>query len=113
MEFSYREPSEPAGVMFADDALKSWLHNDDPMIYLNRGHIYDDLRSKLNTTYFSDLLKEFFLDEEHLSTMIFEPSKTLAKERKELVQKELEEAKASWDNPNKYIELCNNLHAWQ
>lgn len=113
MEFSYREPSEPVGVMFADDALKSWLHNDDPMIYLNRGHIYDDLRSKLNTTYFSDLLKEFFLDEEHLSTMIFEPSKTLAKERKELVQKELEEAKASWDNPNKYIELCNNLHAWQ
>ena len=113
MEFSYREPSEPSGVMYADDALKSWLYDDDPMIYLNRSKCYDSLRKKLDTDYYVELLKEFFLDEEHLVTMVFEPSKTLAKKREEHIRTQIENEKKNWKDINEYVSLCKNLHAWQ
>ncbi len=113
MEFTYREPSEPSGVIYVDNALRSWLYGGDPLLYLNRSKSYENLRNKIHTSYFVDLLKEFFLDEEHLTTFVFEPSKTLAKEREEETQKELEEKKASFTNVQDYVDLCQNLHAWQ
>lgn len=113
MEFTYREPSEPSGVIYADNALKTWLYGGDPLLYLNRSKAYENLRNKIHTSYFVDLIKEFFLDEEHLTTFVFEPSKTLAKEREEEIQKELEDKKASFENVQEYVDLCQNLHAWQ
>ncbi len=113
MEFAYHEPSEPSGVIYADNALKAWLYDGDPLLYLNRSNAYASLRNKIHTSYFVDVIRDFFLDEEHLTTFIFEPSKTLAKERSEEVKKELEERKACFKDVQEYVDLCNNLHAWQ
>lgn len=112
MEFKYREKSEPAGVMNADNALKSALYGGDPTIYLDRGDVYGLLREKVKKGYFENLLKEFFFDHEHVSSLALVPSKTLEEERKVEEEKKLEKLQKEIDLETLKKEN-ETLLAWQ
>lgn len=113
MEFKYWERSEPAGLMYAERAMTSWLYEQDPMLYLQRGHLFNSLREKLNSNYFEDLLKEFFFDEEHQQTVIVKPSTTAQQKRLQLEQEKLTKAKESWNDVQAYVDLNQQLQTWQ
>lgn len=63
-EFSYREAdygSTPRGLCCGLDMLQSWLYDDSAAFtYMHGGEIYKELRSRLGTDYFEDLLKSGF-----------------------------------------------------
>ncbi len=96
LQFQYLEKKEPAGIVFAMAAQNAWLYGGDPAMYLSCGDVYDTLRKKTEEGYFEALLKDFLLDDEHLSAVIAKPSKTLAKKRLDAEEAELKAAKASW-----------------
>ena len=114
MEFRYCEPSEPAGVIFADDILKSWLYDGDPMLYLNRRHLYQELRDRAAQGWFEDLLKEGLGNPENAMCVTVIPSVALAQERADKEAKRLADIKAGWDEEiTKYIAETEELEAWQ
>ncbi len=114
MEFRYRERHEPAGVMHAQRAMEAWLYDGDPALYLNLGYIFDVLRRKLKEGYFEELVKEFFLEEEYLHSLVSIPSDTLGRERTEKEREKLRRNKAEWkEKVQEYITLNENLMQWQ
>lgn len=114
MEFRYREPIEPAGIIFADDALKSWLYGGDPAMYLSAGGLFEQLRQKADQGYFEELLKETLLDEEHLSVVTAVPSGTLGQERAEATAQKLHALKESWGAETEACLAMNKeLAEWQ
>lgn len=114
MEFKYREKHEPAGLMYAERAMSSWLYDGDPALYLEEGPYFEILRQKVNDGYFEELLKEFLLDEDHLKVVIAVPSRTAGKKRLAREEKKLKEAKASWgSHVDEFVTLNENLDHWQ
>ena len=113
MEFSYHEKHEPAGVIFAAKMMETWNFEKDPAIAFTCGNVYEELRQAADTGYFEELLKEFFLDDEHLCTVMAVPSPEVGKERLAREQKKLHDAKQSWENVQEYIDRTIALETWQ
>ena len=113
LEFKYREKHDPAGVMFAQRALETWLYDGDITQGFSLNPVFKELRKKVDEGYFEELLKEFFLSD-HLSTVVAVPSYTLSQERVEKEEAKLKEAKDSWkEDVSKYIALNQTLDNWQ
>lgn len=114
MEFRYRESHEPAGLMYGQRAMDSWLYGGDPAEPLFNGKIFDILREKIEQGYFEELLASFLLDEEHLNSLTVVPSTTMGAERIADEKKRLADIKASSkENVLKYIEQNKALDLWQ
>lgn len=114
MEFKYREKHEPAGLMYGERAMYSWLYDGDIALYLKQGPLFESLRKKVNEGYFEQLLEEFLLDEEHLQTVIVTPSHEAGKDRLAREEKKLEDAKQSWGTKvEEYVSMNDNLDRWQ
>lgn len=114
MEFHYREQKEPAGVMMAMIAYRSWLYDGDPALYLSCGEEFSRLRQKADEGYFENLLKEGLLDEEYMNVLTMKPSRELAAKRREKEAAKLKAARESWkDSVSDYIELNRKLDIWQ
>ncbi len=58
-----RPGSLPDGVLAAIEAATGWLHTGDPMADLRPEPVFDFLRSKLGTGWYTDLLAELFRPE--------------------------------------------------
>ncbi|MBQ9329017.1 MAG: insulinase family protein [Solobacterium sp.] len=114
MEFRYREQSEPAGVMLATTAYRSWMYGGDPAMYLSLGPLYEELRQAADTGYFEELLKEGLSDVNQLFTVTCVPDTTLSKKRRERESLKLKDAKEAWGESLKtYIERNRVLDDWQ
>ena len=113
MEFSYHEKHEPAGVIFAAKMMETWNFEKDPAIAFTCSGVYEELRQAADTGYFEELIREFFLDDEHLCTVMAVPSKELGRKRLEKEQQKLHDAKQSWENVQEYIDRTNALELWQ
>lgn len=112
MEFKYRERHEPAGLMYGQRAMDSWLYGGDPAQNLNIGHLFDELREDVNTGYFEDLLKEFLLQDDFV-TVVAVPSHTLGERRVEKEKAKLHAWKEHADNIDEVIERNHVLDVWQ
>ena len=115
MEFRYRERSEPAGIINAEEVMESWLYCDDPSMYLSLSTVYEALHEKNGSGYYEKLLEEFFLDKEHIQTILFTPSNTLGKTRALEEKKRLADIKASWNKETieEMIRENEALDTWQ
>lgn len=114
LQFQYLEKKEPAGIMFASTAENSWLYGGDPAMYLDCGSVYDDLRRKTEEGYFEALLKNFLLDDDHLSAVIANPSTEVGPQRLAKEADTLKQAKQGWgDQVQQYIDLNAGLDQWQ
>ena len=114
MEFRYRERHEPAGLMYGQRAMETWLYNGDPAQNLCIGGLFDELRRKTEEGYFEELFREFIMDEEHLACVVAVPSETLLAEKAEKEKARLHQAKESWgDSISEYIERNRILDEWQ
>lgn len=96
-EFAYREKQEPAGIIYCEFALLSWLYGGDPAAYLNLSPVFAELRKDVDEGYFEKLLAEVFLDEEHTQTVIAVPdahksAERLAAEKAKIASRHLNKA---------------------
>ncbi len=114
MEFRYREKREPAGLSYAQRAMETWLYGGDPAMNLSASGLFEKLRQKASEGYYEELLKEFLLDDEHISAVIAVPSTTLLEEKSKREKEKLHAAKESWQEKiSDYIELNRKLDVWQ
>lgn len=109
-EFSYRDRQEPAGVLNAEIIMLSWLYDDDPSMYLNLGHVFDELRSAVKDNYFEALLKDIFSDSEHTQTIIAIPSHEAGARR---LQAEKDKIASKHPDKADIIKATHDLDVWQ
>lgn len=115
MEFHYRMNMEPAGVTYAEQAYRSWLYDGDPLLYLNSGRHYEELRQKAGTGYFEELVKKMFNDPSRLQCVVAMPDQTLTEKMAEKETRRLAKMKASWSDAQvQAVIACNQaLDQWQ
>lgn len=114
MEFRYRERKEPFGVMLAQTSYRSWMYGDDPLMYMEIGNLFDDLRTKTEEGYFEALLNDSMFVKRNGTVITLVPSKTLKQERDEKELQRCLKAKASWgEGIQEYIDKNAALDGWQ
>lgn len=91
-EFKYRESdfgSYPKGLIYGLQILDSWLYDDTlPFMHLESLETFKFLREQVETGYFENLIREYMIDNTHISMVIIEPERGLnAKNEEELAQK--------------------------
>ncbi len=115
LEFSLREGREPMGLERAVNALGSWLYGGDPLLYLTQNEVFRSLRSRLDSDYFDQLLREFLVERENTAVVWCLPSGTLGEERRQAEIKRATDAAAGWRDCDidSVIALNEQLRQWQ
>lgn len=98
LEFRLREADygrHPKGLDYNIMSMNSWLYDGDPMMHLQYDWILKELKDKVETDYFEQLIQQYLLDNSHASTVIVKPEKGLAAKKEEEIKEELREYKAT------------------
>ncbi len=100
-EFKYREADYgqfPKGLMYGLQCFDSWLYDEsDPLMHLAYAQTFEQLRGKVDTGYFEELITKYLLDNPHSALVTAQPKKGLSAEREEALKREMAEFKASLD----------------
>ena len=83
-EFRLREADfglAPKGLIYGLRSLRTWIYNGDPNIYLRYEDDLRTIKDGLNSGYFENLVKKYFLDNPHKILMTLSPDKNFAKKR--------------------------------
>lgn len=85
MEFRYREGEfgrYPKGLLTGMQVLTSWLYDDSSaFIYLKMNQVFKELKNKIGTGYFENLIQTYFLNSNHASYLVLEPKRGLNVEK--------------------------------
>lgn len=118
-EFRYREAdfgSYPKGLVFGLSALDTWLYDEnEPWQELTEGDIYQGLRTKIGSGYFTKLVQQYFLDNPHRATVVLVPEKGLS----ERIEQENADKIAAYANGLSDVQLDailkeeQDLRVWQ
>ncbi len=99
IEFSLREGDYgrmPKGLMYGLQALETWLHDDmSPMIHLAFDEPFRELRSRIGTGYFEQLIREKLIENPHRVILSEVPKAGLTKEADDRMREKLAAYKAS------------------
>ncbi|MBR4329823.1 MAG: DUF935 family protein, partial [Candidatus Riflebacteria bacterium] len=118
-EFQYREGDfggAPKGLMYEIKAYATWLYDDgNAWDTLKFDKYFKSLREKIGTTYFTDLIKKYLLDNTHASFVVCAPSKTLNEEREAKLKEKLAKFKSTLTKAEleKMIEDTASLKKYQ
>ncbi len=119
MEFKYREADfggYPKGLIYSIDCFDSWLYRDDqPFDYLVQLEDYRQLREKIGSGYFENLIRTYILENAHASFVTVGPRRGLAQEAEAKTAKQLADWKQSLstDQIDELIEGTRALRAFQ
>lgn len=101
-EFKYREAdfgSYPKGLMYGLQSFDSWLYDDNkPFLHLECNSLFEELRQKIDTGYFEEIIEKYLLNNNHGSIVVFKPKRGLTAAKDEELVKKLAEYKASLSN---------------
>lgn len=114
-EFQMRESSEPKGLMRNFEALNAWMFEGDPLTYMTVDEVFRELRQALKEEYFTKILEEIFIDQEHMAVYLAIPSKQIGKENRKEEAKKLSAQKEGWSQKEceEMISLNHKLSQWQ
>ncbi len=97
-EFRFREADYsvyPKGLIYGMNMFDSWLYDDNsPFEYLKMLGIFDELKKRIDTGYFEELINERLLKNPYRLLTVMKPKKGLAKEEEEKTAKKLAAFKA-------------------
>ena len=92
-EFKFREADFgrfPKGLMFGLQMFDSWLYDEDqPFLHMDEISVYEELREKLNTGYFEELIRKYLLENPHMSRVCLMPKAGLNAEKEKRQQEAL------------------------
>ena len=99
LRFAYVEGDTgniPKGLIWGLMLMDSWLYDEDrPFLNLNALHIYDELKKKIGTSYFEDLVRQYLIDNEHGVCLTLKPDAGRANRLEEQTRVQLQEKKRS------------------
>ncbi|MCI8508369.1 MAG: insulinase family protein [Lachnospiraceae bacterium] len=92
-EFKLKEANYgrfPKGLMYGLSAFNSWLYDEkEPFMYLKFNHEFEFLKKQIGTDYFTEILKEYLLENKHKTVVIGVPKRGLNKELEKSVAEKL------------------------
>lgn len=97
-EFKSREADYgryPKGLLYGLETFDTWLYDEDPTVYLRFDKIYKELREKVNTSYYEELIKDLLIDNKFELDFILRPKKNLTNEKEEVLKEKLKKHKES------------------
>lgn len=118
-EFSYREAdygSTPRGLSCGLDILQSWLYDDKAAFsYMHGGAVYAELREKLATRFYEELIEKYVLNSDHSVLLSYEPKPGMTDMLEEKLASQLAEYKAGLDpeQVSEIITATENLRRYQ
>lgn len=114
-EFKLKTQDEPAGLVRAIKAMLSWLYGGDPIMYLESGYMFKELRAMLESDAYEKLLSDILLNDDGMCILKALPSKTRAAEQDAKEAAKLEEIRKGWSEEDKQANklLNEELCAWQ
>ncbi len=118
-EFKLREADYGGmskGLVYGINALSTWLYDDeDAFSFFEFTKIFDELKAKLGTGYYEELIKKYILDNPHKAVVIVKPSLDVAEKKANALKEKLAEYKASLTEEEvlKIVEDTKNLKAYQ
>ena len=95
-EFQRREiDNGQRGLHFFHVLRNAWMNGQDPTTPLQTTGLFAKLRARLDTGWFEQFLREAVVDNPHHASLTLLPSKTCARERREVERAELARLKAA------------------
>lgn len=98
-EFKYREAdfgSVPRGLIYTMNALETWIYDEsNPFSRLETNHLFEELKTLVETDYFEQLINQYFLNNPHTNYLQASPSNTIAEEKTKQLQAKLQVYKES------------------
>lgn len=92
-EFQYREANfgkYPKGLMYGLKMFDSWLYDEEKVFtHVDMDETFAYLRKKVDTDYFENILKTYFLDNSHASLVMLKPKKNLEAEHDQKLAEKL------------------------
>lgn len=118
-EFRYLEAdygSYPKGLIYGLSALGSWLYDDDkPFLFLHGSKDFTEIKTKIATRYFEEIIEKYILNNKHSSVIILKPKKGMLNEIEEQIKNKLSIYKNSL-NDKEILEMIDDtikLKAYQ
>jgi hypothetical protein len=117
-EFELREndfKGYSKGLLYSINSMKSWLYDKDPTIYLQYEDILAFIHENKEKGYFEGLLKQYFINNKHVSKVELHPVVDLDVQMESQIEKKLAQIKASWSEEelDKHIEKTKAFNAFQ
>ena len=117
-EFKLRERDfghYPQGLIFGFNVLESWLYGGAPEANLEVGNLFLDLKQKMESGYFEELVRELLLNNPHSAKVILRPSYTAGEARRAAEQARIASETAAWTEADKASVAARQetLIAWQ
>ena len=117
-EFELREGDASGyskGLFYALAAMKSWIHDASPYIYLEYEKTLQTLKEAQETGYFEDLIKQYLLNNNHGSRVALYPKVGLEKEIEDAVTEKLANYKKNLSDAEiqALIEVTKAFNAFQ
>ena len=117
-EFKFREADYgniPKGLMFGIQVMDAWLYDDDaPFLHLHELDVYRNLREKLDTGYFEELIRTYLLENTHCLLLTAVPDPNLNREKEAALEKKLADYKntLSEQELKGLIQKTKDVHAF-
>lgn len=100
-EFRYREADfgyTPKGLIYGIQVLGSWLYDDSkPFVHIEANATYASMREKVKQGYFEGLIRKYFLENPHASTVVLKPVEGLGEQKEAALKEKLALKKSSMD----------------
>lgn len=119
LEFQCKEADfsrYPKGLMYGLQIFDSWLYDDNqPFIHICSDDTFDFLKSQVETGYFEEIIKKYFLENTHTSFVSVQPKVGLTARMDEEERKRLQVYKAtlSQEEKRKMVKETEALKAYQ
>jgi len=98
-EFRFREADYsvyPKGLIYGMNMFDTWLYDDNrPFEYLKMLGVFDELKKRIGTGYYEDLIREKLINNPHRLVMTLNPKAGMAREQEEKLAGKLAEHRAS------------------
>ncbi len=98
-EFAYRENdtgSFPKGLLYGLKVYNNWIYDDNDVFRgLKLNKIFEKLKGLVDTGYFEELVKKYFLDNKHLAVIELRPVAGLNSKKEKELKEKLENIKNS------------------
>ena len=117
-EFMYRESDfgrMPKGLVYAMNALGTWLYDLNPFTSLEVSSCFDKIKELVNTNYFEELIEKYYINNSHKSIVCIYPDKNCQNDKDNKLKEKLREYKNSLDEKgiNKLVQDTLNLKKYQ
>ena len=99
MEFHLREAdfgAYPKGLVYAIQAMDSWLYDGEPTLYLRYDEILKSLRKKIDERYYESLIENYLLDNTHRAVVSLVPKQGLQEAKEKQLSEKLAKIKAGF-----------------